>query len=134
MKEIYLNAVRRLMDCPAEDRERLLSRLGSAVTVYLEDTPGAGETDLIANFGTPEDCAAQLMEECRPAAVAAARRKKDRRHRVLTAALAVLLAIALGVAAYLWANGGLVIIHTFHMEPGEYESLPSFRVIYDYDD
>lgn len=132
MKERYLNAVRRLMDCPLEDRERLLSRLGSAVTVYLEDTPGAGETDLVANFGTPEDCAARLMEECRPAAVAAARRKKDRRHRVLVSVLAALLVIALGIAAYLWANGGLVIITTKDADPNEWENHP--YVIYDYDD
>lgn len=132
MKEHYLNAVRRLMDCPLEDRERLLSRLGSAVAAYLQDDPDADEAGLLANFGTPEDCAARLMEECRPAAVAAARRKKDRRHRVLVSVLAALLVIALGIAAYLWANGGLVIITTKDADPNEWENHP--YVIYDYDD
>lgn len=130
----YLDSVQALLDCPQGERERLLTRLGQAVAAYLEDVPEAGERELVANFGTPAACAAQLMEECGPGAVAAERRKKKQRHRITVAVLAALLAVTLGVAAYLWANGGLVIIRLRDHDPSFWESLPSSGVIYDYDD
>ncbi len=131
MKERYLHSVRILMDCPPEERERLLSRLSSAVTAYLEDAPEAGEADLISNFGTPEECAARLLEECAPTVLAAQRKKKSRSHRRLVTALAVLLAIALGLALYLWSNGGLVIIE---LSDGLPEGMELGKVVYCYDD
>ena len=134
MKEQYLDSVQTLLDCPQGERERLLTRLGQAVAAYLEDVPEAGERELVANFGTPAACAAQLMEECDPGAVAAERRKKKKRHRITVAVLAALLAVTVGVAAYLWANGGLVIIQLRDHDPKSWENLPPNHVIYDYDD
>lgn len=134
MKEQYLDSVQTLLDCPQGERERLLSRLGQAVSAYLEDAPEAGERELLANFGTPEECAARLLEECDPGAVAAERRKKKKRHRITVAVLAALLAVTLGVAAYLWANGGLVIIRTQQGRSSYWDGLPSNGIIYDYDD
>lgn len=110
MKEQYLQSVRKLLDCPRGEKERLLLRLDRALTTYLEDFPEAGNTDLTANFGTPDECAVRLLEECTPATIAAQRKKMARRQRILTTALAILLAVALCVAGYLWSNGGLVII------------------------
>lgn len=134
MKEQYLDSVRVLLDCPQGERERLLSRLGQAVSAYLEDAPEAGEQELLANFGTPEECAARLLEECPPEAVAAERRKKKKRHRITVAVLAALLAVTVGVASYLWANGGLVIIQLRNHDPKSWENLPPNHVTYDYDD
>ena len=48
MKECYIHSVRRLLECPAKEKERLLSRLNSAITTYLEDVPEANETDLVS--------------------------------------------------------------------------------------
>lgn len=134
MKERYIHSVRALLDCPPEEKERLLSRLDSAVAAYLEDVPEAGERDLAASFGTPEDCAARLLAECAPGAVAEERRKKNRRRSVLVSALAVLLVAALGITAYLWAHGGLVVIKSDNIEPNDWESIPSECIVYDYDD
>lgn len=134
MKEQYLDSVRVLLDCPQGERERLLTRLGQAVAAYLEDVPEAGERELLANFGTPEECAARLLEECDPGAVAAERQKKKKRHRITVAALAALLAVTVGVAAYLWANGGLVIIQTGKAVPESIRNLPDNQVTYSYDD
>lgn len=132
MKEAYLRSVGALLDCPAAERERLLGRLEGAVSAYLEDAPDAGETELMKNFGTPEACAAQLLEECDPAAVADVRRMRKRRNRILIAALAVLLALAVAVAAYLWSTGGLVMIETTsHRLPGDQHR---GEIIYDYID
>lgn len=133
MKEQYLDSVQTLLDCPQGERERLLSRLGQAVSAYLEDAPEAGERELLANFGTPEECAARLLEECDPGAVAAERRKKKQRHRITVAVLAALLAVTLGVAAYLWANGGLVIIRMGKAVPESIRNLPDNQVTYNYD-
>lgn len=134
MKEQYLDSVRALLDCPQGERERLLSRLGQAVSAYLEDAPGAGEPELAANFGTPEECAARLLEECDPGAVAAERRKKKKRHRITVAVLAVLLAVMVGITAYLWSNGGLVIIRLGKAVPDSIRNLPDNQVTYNYDD
>ena len=134
MKEQYLDSVRALLDCPQGEQERLLSRLGQAVSAYLEDAPEAGEPELAANFGTPEECAARLLEECDPGAVAAERRKKKKRHRITVAVLAVLLAVMVGITAYLWSNGGLVIIRLGKAVPDSIRNLPDNQVTYNYDD
>ena len=73
MKERYLRSVQALLDCPETERERLLRRQDSAMTAYLADEPEATEADLLDAFGTPEDCAARLLAECDPAALAAER-------------------------------------------------------------
>jgi len=133
MKEQYLDSVRVLLDCSQGERERLLSRLGQAVSAYLEDAPEAGEPELAANFGTPEECAARLLEECDPGAVAAERRKKKKRHRITVAVLATLLAVMVGITAYLWSNGGFVVIRLGDAIPESERNLPPNTVIYDYD-
>ena len=104
MKQAYLRAVQRgLEDAPPEDRERLLKRLTEAISAYLEEDPDATEADIIKAFGTPEACAAELLEECDPTKVAAVRRKRKMRLYVAIAALAVLAA---AVAAALLLRGG----------------------------
>lgn len=133
MKERYLHSVRVLMDCPPRERERLISRLSDAIAVYLEDVPEANETDIVSNFGTPEDCAARLLDECTPIALVTARRKKSRHHRVLMTILAVLLSVSVGLAIYLWSHGGLIIIQTDDGWPTFMKELPSNHIIYDYD-
>ncbi len=114
MIEWYLHSVRVLMDCPAKERERLLTRLGSAITAYMEDCPEADEKDLLYHFGKPADCAARLSEECPPEIVAAERQRRVKRRRIVVGALAALLVVASGIVLYFWANGGLVIIDRYH--------------------
>lgn len=133
MKERYLSSVRMLMDCPHEEKERLLSRLSNAVTTYLEDVPEANEADIISNFGTPEVCAARLSAECAPKTIAAERRRKVKHHRAIVAILSVVVAILVSVAAYLWFNGGLVIIRIDDGWPNFMKEAPSNHIIYDYD-
>ncbi len=134
MKEQYLQSVRKLLDCPREEKERLLSRLDRALTAYLEDFPEAGNTDLAANFGTPDECVVRLLEECAPATIAAQRQKKVHRQRILTVTLALLLAAALCFAGYLWSNGGLVIIQSGRDVPDALRNLPQGQVTYNYID
>lgn len=134
MKEAYLRSVGALLDCPVKERERLLERLEDAVSAYLEDAPDAGETELMENFGAPEVCAVQLLAECDPMAVADARRRRKRHNRILIAALTVLLALAVSVAAYLWSNGGLVVIETKEYVNGFPEDITRGGVTYHFDE
>lgn len=92
----YLQSIRRLLDAPPEDRDRLMGRLSRAVRAYLEENPEAGAEGLAAAFGSPASCAAELMAECDPARTAAARRKK---RRVLYAVIAVLVAALIAMTA-----------------------------------
>lgn len=91
--EAYLQSVRRQLDAPPEDRERLLGRLSRAVSAYIGENPEAGEEDLAAAFGSPVGCAARLLAECDPAGVAAQRRKKRLRLYAAIAALAALVVV-----------------------------------------
>lgn len=134
MKECYLHSVRNLLDCPVKEKERLLFRLNSAITTYLEDVPEASEADLFSNFGTPEDCAARLLSECSPLIVTAARKQKNRHHRILLTVLAGLLTIVLGISAYLYLNGGIVVIRMGHAVPDYVKNLQRNQITYNYDD
>ena len=107
--ESYLRTVRRgLADAPGEDRERLMKRLTEAVSAYLEEEPEATEADIIRAFGKPEECAAELMEECDPTRVAAVRRKRRLRMYAMIAALALLTALIL-TALFLRSRTGEVL-------------------------
>ena len=134
MKERYLHSVRVLMDCPPRERERLISRLSDAIAVYLEDVPEANETDIVSNFGTPEDCAARLLNECSPATVTTVRKRRNRHYRILSTVLAVLLTIVMGISAYLYLNGGLVIIRMGNAVPEYVKDLQRNQITYNYDD
>lgn len=97
LADAYLQSIRRLLDAPPEDRDRLMGRISRAVCAYLEENPEAGAESLAAAFGSPASCAAELMAECDPARTAAARRKK---RRVLYAVIAVLTALLVAVTVF----------------------------------
>lgn len=137
MKETYLQSVRSLLDCPAADRARLLSQLEGAVSAYLADEPEAGEAELTAAFGTPEDCAARLLENCDSAGAVVNRRKKRRMAVVLIAVLAALAVAASCYALYMRATGGTAVIEHYHYVEGIPEDFPKdgeFKLEYDFDD
>ena len=124
MKETYLQSVQAYLDCPAAEKERLMERITRAVEVYLDDMPESSMDELTAEFGSPEACAAQLLEECPPGTIAAARRSKDRKKSVLIGILGALLVLALAASIYLLANGGFVTLETVHYEDEIPEGFP----------
>lgn len=131
MKESYLRSVHALLDCSAEEKGRLLFRLDSAVTAYMEDVPEADRTDLAANFGTPEECAARLLDECDPAAILAERQKTGRYRCILIIILVILLIAVLGITAYFWFRyGGFAEIRIGEGMPEN----PLGQIIYEYID
>ena len=106
----YLHAVRRNLDAPQKDRERLMERLNRAVGAYAEENEETQQDALIAAFGQPEVCAASLLSEIDPLKVTAARSRKKRLQRVIVGILAVLVMLLAGISLYLYSTGGLVII------------------------
>lgn len=98
--EAYLHSIHRQLDAPKEDRERLLSRLSHAVSTYCEENPEATAEDIAAVFGSPANCAAELLAECDPAKVAGVRKNKRRRLYVVIAVLVALLTIMTAVFIY----------------------------------
>lgn len=114
----YLNAVRRNLDAPQKDRERLMERLNRAVSAYAEENEEVQPDALIAAFGRPEMCAASLLSEIDPLEVTAARSRKKRLQRVIVGILAVLVMLLAGISQYLYSTGGLVIItHRSYASP-----------------
>jgi len=135
MKEHYLQSVCVLLDCPPKEKKRLLSRLDRAVAAYLEDLPDVAEADLTGNFGTPEECAACLLDECAPGEVAAERQKQKRRRCAVIAILALLLVIAAGATYCYWhTHGGYAIILTDDDIPESMKDLPLGQVTYSYEE
>ena len=57
LADVYLQSIRRLLDAPPEDRDRLMGRLSRAVRAYLEENPEAGAESLAAAVGSPASCA-----------------------------------------------------------------------------
>lgn len=106
----YLHAVRRNLDAPRKDKERLMERLNRAVGAYAEENEEAQQDALIAAFGQPELCATSLLSEIDPLEVTAARSRKKRLQRTIVGVLAVLVMLLAGISLYLYSTGGLVII------------------------
>ena len=48
LADAYLQSIRRLLDAPPEDRDRLMGRISRAVCAYLEENPEAGAESLAA--------------------------------------------------------------------------------------
>ena len=118
--EKYLRDVRKgLADAPAEDRERLMKRLTEAVSAYLEEDPEASKADIIKVFGTPEACAAELLEECDITRVAAVRRKRHIRMYAVVAALLIMFTVIL-TALFFRKKTGTAGTSEIPMEPTEY--------------
>lgn len=135
----YLRAVRKRLDAPRGDRERLMRRLTGAVSAYLEENPGASPEELAAAVGGPPDrCAAELLAELDPAVVSACRRRKRLYLYLLIAALLVLVVFLACLAKSLYENGGLVIIERGHYESAEDMPPPpkegTMIIEYHYDD
>ena len=91
LADAYIQSIRRLLDAPPEDRDRLMGRISRAVCAYLEENPEAGAESLAPAVGSPASSAAELMAECDPA-----RRKK---RRMLYAVIAVLVAALIAMTA-----------------------------------
>ena len=94
--ERYLRAVRKALHCPGRQGKQLLHQLGEDIEEYCEEHPDATEEALFRRFGTPEDVAADFVEDLGGSIAANIQR---RRNRIATAVIVVLVLVAGAVTA-----------------------------------
>ena len=94
--ERYLRAVRKALHCPGRQGKRLLRQLSEDIEEYCEEHPDASEEELCRRFGTPEDVAADFVEDLGGSIAVNVQR---RRNRIVTAVIVVLVLVAGAVTA-----------------------------------
>lgn len=87
----YLRAVRRALRCPGRQGKQLLRQLSEDIEEYCEEHPDATEEELCRRFGTPEDVAADFVEDLGGSIAVNIQR---RRNRIVTAVIVVLVLVA----------------------------------------
>lgn len=105
--ERYLRAVRKALHCPGRQGKQLLRQLSEDIEEYCEEHPDATEEELCRRFGTPEDVAADFVEDLGGSIAVNIQR---RRNRIVTAVIVVLVAGAVTVRQ-IWIQQLLLDMH-----------------------
>lgn len=107
--ERYLRAVRKALHCPGRQGKRLLRQLSEDIEEYCEEHPDATEEALCRRFGTPEDVAADFVEDLGGSIAVNIQR---RRNRIVTAVIVVLVLVAGAVTVrQIWIQQLLLDFH-----------------------
>lgn len=107
--ERYLRAVRKALHCPGRQGKRLLRQLSEDIEEYCEEHPDATEEELCRRFSTPEDVAADFVEDLGGSIAVNIQR---RRNRIVTAVIVVLVLVAGVVTArQIWIQQLLLDMH-----------------------
>lgn len=105
----YLRAVRRALRCPGRQGKQLLHQLSEDIEEYCEEHPDATEETLCRRFGTPEDVAADFVEDLGGSIAVNIQR---RRNRIVTAVIVVLVLVAGAVTVrQIWIQQLLLDFH-----------------------
>lgn len=105
----YLRAVRRALRCPGRQGNQLLRQLSEDIEEYCEEHPDATEEALCRRFGTPEDVAADFVEDLGGSIAVNIQR---RRNRIVTAVIVVLVLVAGAVTVrQIWIQQLLLDFH-----------------------
>lgn len=96
----YLNQVRHFLVCDKADQKRLLGRCGELMNSFQQENPDAEYAGLVAAFGKPEDCAANLLSTLDDSKVEAARKKRRQLHRIAIAVMCVAVIASMITAAF----------------------------------
>lgn len=107
--ERYLRAVRKALHCPGRQGKQLLRQLSEDIEEYCEEHPDATEEALCRRFGTPEDVAADFVEDLGGSIAVNIQR---RRNRIVTAVIVVLVLVAGAVTVrQIWIQQLLLDFH-----------------------
>ena len=105
----YLRAVRWALRCPGRQGKQLLRQLSEDIEEYCEEHPVATEEELCRRFGTPEDVAADFVEDLGGSIAVNIQR---RRNRIVTAVIVVLVLVAGAVTVrQIWIQQLLLDMH-----------------------
>ncbi len=104
----YCRQVKHCLSCPASIQKPILSQLEESVLFYLEEQPSANLQELCSHFGTPEDFAANVLENLDGKQL----QTQLRRYRWRKIILVAIFGLALGYVIFYCAR--LAINHIFH--------------------
>ncbi len=90
----YLKQVEKFLICDRKSRRRLLARCGELVRGFQEENPEAGYEGLVAAFGEPAACAAELLSGLDTSSVEDARKILFVNRSVFAAIILVLALIS----------------------------------------
>ena len=122
--ERYLRAVRKALHCPGRQGKQLLHQLGEDIDEYCEEHLDATEEALCCRFGTPEDVAADFVEDLGGSIAVNIQRRRSR----IATALIVLLVLIVGAvtARQIWIQQLLLDFHWVESITYEADELPEY--------
>lgn len=87
----YYDEVRRYLDCPKDEQDRLLLSVNKQVIELQVDNPNLDYDGIVEFLGEPESLAASLMERLSPDVVQKFKKKKRRLRLSIIACVAVVV-------------------------------------------
>lgn len=91
LKTYYDDEVRRYLDCPKDEQDRLLLSVNKQVIELQVDNPNLDYDGIVEFLGEPESLAASLMERLSPDVVQKFKKKKRRLRLSIIACVAVVV-------------------------------------------
>lgn len=85
----YYDEVRRYLDCPKDEQDRLLLSVNKQVIELQVDNPNLDYDGIVEFLGEPESLAASLIECLSPDVIQVYHKKKKRKHARLVACIVV---------------------------------------------
>lgn len=83
----YYDEVRRYLDCPKDEQDRLLLSVNKQVIELQVDNPNLDYDGIVEFLGEPESLAASLIECLSPDVIQVYHKKKKRKHARLVACI-----------------------------------------------
>lgn len=96
----YYDEVRRYLDCPKDEQDRLLLSVNKQVIELQVDNPNLDYDGIVEFLGEPESLAASLMERLSPDVVQKFKKKKRRLRLSIIACVAVVV-VALSTLSFI---------------------------------
>lgn len=87
----YYDEVRRYLDCPKDEQDRLLLSVNKQVIELQVDNPNLDYDGIVEFLGEPESLAASLIECLSPDVIQVYHKKKKRKHARLVACIVVVI-------------------------------------------
>jgi len=120
----YCHSVDKALELPKHHRCQLLAGLKCELKERFPLTVNPTEAQLYAEIGEPFKVAKALAESVPEEEQTRYLKRKRSMIRMTLLILSVLIVLALGIAGYLFANGGVVTIETTHYADGIPEGFP----------
>lgn len=113
----YYDEVRRYLDCPKDEQDRLLLSVNKQVIELQVDNPNLDYDGIVEFLGEPESLAASLMERLSPDVIQKFRKRK--RHLRMSAIVCIVLSTVLIYTTSIQFKSDLTEENTIIIDDGE---------------